>query len=138
MKRSQQILALAVTVLSLALAAGAQSVDKAAKANVPFEFIVAGHTFPAGEYSFISTAPNVLHVRDARGHNLLTAVTGTVEAPATPPTAKLHFRTEGSQHFLVRIWQDGNRSGQELYISKQDVELAKQQNVQSLSSARAR
>jgi hypothetical protein len=129
---------LAMSVLLAASAAEAQSTPKVVKATIPFDFTVGGHTLPAGDYSFVTPASNFLQVRDRRGHSLLTAITGSVEAAAPSVAPKLHFRIEGGQHFLVRIWQEGSRNGQELFPSKQDIELAKQQSVPTLSSTRAR
>jgi hypothetical protein len=127
----------AAAALLVASVAEAQSAPKVIEATIPFDFTVANRVFPAGNYSFVTTVPNFLQLRDSRRHTLLTTLTLPVEATSTLAAPKLHFYTAGSQHFLVGIWQEGNRDNQRLSPSKQDLELARQQNGQMPSSTRA-
>jgi hypothetical protein len=54
------------SVLLLAGAAQAQYEPHTLLVTVPFEFTAGAKTFPAGDYSIVSTAPDRLSVRDSR------------------------------------------------------------------------
>lgn len=73
--------------------------------KIPFQFVAAGQTFPAGEYKV-----SRLTDRDARillltsRENHVGVVLFPIEAQGTPhDQAKLSFATVGDQHFLSRI-----------------------------------
>jgi hypothetical protein len=116
---------LSLAVLLFAGPAHAQFTPHVIKAKVPFEFNVGNQVFPAGEYSVISTTPNLLTLRDSQNHVLVTLLTRSVHAPAVPVSAKLAFEVEGGDHRLIQVWQDDNVIGQELDRPKSATAVAK-------------
>lgn len=116
----------ALTVLLMATAAQAQQTY--VKANIPFDFIVGDHAYPAGEYSLKSVLGN--------SNSALIEIAGTEEAQTTrvlsnacasvTPAAKtkLVFRRMGDSYFLYQIWVVGNLSGREFPRSSTEMRLA--------------
>jgi len=87
---------------------------------VPFEFTAGDKTFPAGDYSIVSTAPDRLSVRDSRGHVLASLVAHSAAMPndySRPP--RLTFHSVGGAHALTQVWMESS-IGYEL-VSPQPV-----------------
>jgi hypothetical protein len=100
MLKALKVLSMAM-VAAMAVAPRAQASD-ALKANVPFDFVVAGQAMPSGEYQFVrSEDPRVVQVYSReRGRVVITAYTA---APAAMPEAGLVFHKIGEQRFLKSI-----------------------------------
>jgi hypothetical protein len=102
------------SVLLLAGTAHSQYKPRTVIVTVPFEFTAGDKTFPAGDYSIMSTAPDRLSVRDSRGHVLASLVAHSAGWPndnSNPP--RLRFYSVGSAHALTQVWMD-NSVGYEL------------------------
>lgn len=91
-------------VAGLTIPAKAQELDKIV-VKIPFQFVAAGQTFPAGEYK-------ISRLSDSQSRILLLSNTENRAAVVVFPTetqdiphnkAKLAFATVGDQHFLSRI-----------------------------------
>jgi len=130
MKLKQIVTAVFQGVLLLAGIAYAQYTPQIMKVKVPFSFEVNGREFPAGSYSLIRSAPNMLRLRDSNGRSLANILAGSVVAAEAPSSAKLEFKTETGRHVLARIWQENNPYGYELYPGKPAQLLAKKRNAQ--------
>ena len=77
--------------------------------TVPFEFTAGDKTFPAGDYSIVSTAPDRLSVRDSRGHVLASLVAHSAGWPndySRPP--RLTFYSVGGAHALTQVWMESS------------------------------
>jgi len=124
MKNLRSVL-LALTVLLLATAAQAQTTN--VKANIPFDFVVGGHAYSAGEYTVKSMPQSSVAIRIDNADESEQGVTlsGTCEKaqPATQTT--LVFQRLGNNYFLYQIWTEGNSAGREFPMSKKEVQLAK-------------
>jgi hypothetical protein len=123
MKNLRSVL-FALTVLLMATAAQAQSTTNV-KANVPFDFVVGDHAYPAGEYSLESMSNGIaIRIDDreqaATGIALSRACSGSAPANST----KLVFHRVGDNYFLYQIWTEGNLSGREFSKSRAEVQLA--------------
>lgn len=81
----------------------AQELDKII-VKIPFQFVAAGQTFPAGEYK-ISRLSDVEHrILLLSGRENGAAVMFPTEAQDTPhDKARVAFVTVGDQHFLSRV-----------------------------------
>jgi hypothetical protein len=113
-------------VLLLAGTAHGQSAQHTMKVTVPFEFIVGDKVFPAGEYSIVRTAPDLLDVRDSRDHVLALLVTHCALSPNDKPgSPRLTFLTVAGQHVLTQVWMESSRIGYELPLPKPDFVVAK-------------
>jgi hypothetical protein len=105
--------------------ASAYAQTAALKANIPFNFIVAGNTLPAGEYTIQSLSVNarVLTIRGAdNSANMVMA--NSCESARPSDNTKLVFHRYGDRYFLSQIWTAGNSSGAELPQSPRETEVA--------------
>ena len=112
------------SVLLLAGTAHSQYKPRTVIVTVPFEFTAGDKTFPAGDYSIMSTAPDRLSVRDSRGHVLASLVAHSAGSPndnTSPP--RLRFYSVAGAHALTQVWMDSS-VGYELG-SQQPVRAAK-------------
>jgi hypothetical protein len=115
----------AFTVLLLATAAQAQTTN--VKANIPFDFVVGDHAYPAGEYTIksLSQAGPALRIdnQDESEQGVTLSNSCNKVQPAEGTT--LVFRHLGDSYFLYQIWTEGKTSGRELPMSKAEVQIAK-------------
>jgi len=120
------------TMLNLLLMLTAVSVraqsERSKVTNIPFSFIVAGKTLPAGEYTFEPNrrdSDKVWLVQSRDGHISALFSTMPVRSNETQEKTKLAFHKYGDQYFLSQIWTPGGNSGRELLIQRLERELAK-------------
>ena len=97
--------------------ATAANTSSAAKAYVPFEFVVSGKTMPAGTY-IISTpdAAGVLSVRAERGNTTALAVGTRVSSPISRPGPQLVFVRKGGKLHLSQVLPQFSQGGAELSV----------------------
>ncbi len=105
-------------VLMLGSTVHAQRTERIIKANIPFDFVVGGEIFPAGHYSVALIGPVLLELRDSEGRALTKVLTHSVQAPVEPGRPKLRFDSEGGQHVLTQVWQEGDDIGQQVLRPK--------------------
>jgi|KBSMisStaDraftv2_1062788.scaffolds.fasta_scaffold00541_20 hypothetical protein len=126
MKRIASILTgLSLAVLLFTAPVQAQYDGQRITSTVPFEFMIGNRSLPAGRYSFVRTGANAFLVRDADDHDLLTIMTGSIQANHPPAKTKLTFANVDGHHVLVQIWKEQEAIGSELYYGHSYVELAK-------------
>jgi hypothetical protein len=117
--RAGRVLAvLVMTVLTLGSAVRAQRAERTIKANIPFDFVVGSEIFPAGHYSVALIGPVLLELRNSEGRALTHVLTQPVQAPAKPGQPKLRFDSQGGEHVLSQVWQEGEDIGQQVLRSK--------------------
>jgi hypothetical protein len=112
------------TALLLATAVHAQSTY--VTASVPFDFVVADQTYPAGDYavkSISNTGVPILIRNSDKAEGLALSVACSSVKPST--TTKLVFHRMGGQYFLYQVWQEGNTIGREFRLSKTEKQLAR-------------
>jgi hypothetical protein len=76
-------------------------------AEIPFDFVVAGHTFPAAEYVFdvASTgAADVLTIRSRDGRDQLLFDTDELAAKEDPKAIEVVFDKVGDKSYLTEVW----------------------------------
>lgn len=112
------VTSLLLGVLMLGATAQAQRHERIIKANIPFDFVVGNETFPAGRYSVALIGPVFLELRDSNGRALTNVLTQSVQTSAEPAQPKLRFDSEGGQHVLTQVWQEGESTGQQILQSK--------------------
>jgi hypothetical protein len=120
----KQILIL-VGVLSLMLAAGsafAQSVNL--NADIPFGFVMAKQTMPAGHYTIKSVSERVLSLQGPDGKPVAMIIAHRVESAKPAENSKLVFQRYGDRYFLAQVWTSGNNAGEELPKSPRESEIA--------------
>lgn len=105
----------AMFVINLPVSAAS---DFRAKANVPFEFEVAGTHMPAGEYTiFPSAIEGVLQIQNDDGKSVMVAIVDKLAvAPNKTPNTHLVFVDKDGVKHLSQIWSDAADFGAELPI----------------------
>jgi hypothetical protein len=111
--------------LGLLFATASAYAQTALQANVPFNFIVAGNTLPAGEYTIrsLDTNARVLVIRGSDESQKMVMANSCASAKPSD-TTKLVFHRYGDRYFLSQIWTAGNSSGAELPPSRRESEVA--------------
>ncbi len=110
-----------LTLLTLLVAAFALAQSLVSKANIPFAFIAAGKTLPAGQYNFTYDAgTNAFRVvGSAKGAEALmpieTRLAGAMHT--TPADSHIVFDKVGDKYFLSEVWIVGE-DGYLLYMTK--------------------
>ncbi len=123
--RTRILVTLTLLTLLVATFAFAQSV--VSKANIPFAFIAAGRTLPAGQYTFTyDTGVNAFRVvGSAKGAEALmpieTRLAGAMHT--TPADSHIVFDKVGDKCFLSEVWIPGG-DGFLLYMTKSPHEHA--------------
>jgi hypothetical protein len=99
----------------------AQSKQGDLVADVPFAFVVAQQTLPAGHY-VVSRLNDDLNIHGGQNRGALVPA-----HPAQPPDHKLEsklvFHRYGDAYFLSEVWVAGNTVGRELYVSRAERKL---------------
>jgi hypothetical protein len=97
---------LSMAALAVLLAAPVSAQTLSLRASVPFDFVVNGHTLPAGDYLISQVnAERFLTVRNVSGG--ATPIVVTISVPGTTAAAgeaSLTFHRYGSDYFLAQIW----------------------------------
>jgi hypothetical protein len=123
MKSLRSIL-FALTVLLLASAAQAQQTS--VHANVPFDFVIGNHAYPAGEYALKSAQANgvlirVDNVQESTSRITLSDACTSVERSTS---TKLVFHRVGDSYFLYQVWEQGSTSGRQFQVGRAERQIA--------------
>ena len=131
--KNQTTCALLVIVFSIALAgtAGAQS-RVLAKANIPFDFVAQGKTFPSGSYVIARVHSLLLGIRHAQGAEVTLLPESPVGGGLTQSRTKIVFHRYGNRYFLAQIWTSGDSFGSGLPKSAEEKRLERSQTEQRL------
>jgi hypothetical protein len=119
----------ALSLCALFGATAAQAQTYSVRVDVPFQFMAANRTFPAGEYDFV--VDNSIHALKIQSR----AETSIRLVPLTPGTERrsgselengmVRFSKIGDQHFLKGVWRAGAADGSVTYPSRAAKEAAK-------------
>ena len=117
-----------LTLLGLGLlfaTASAYAQTTALKANIPFNFSVAGKSLPTGEYTIqsVGTSNRVLVLRGSDNSSKM-VMANYCESARPSDKTKLIFHRYGDRYFLSQIWTAGNSSGAEFPQSSHEAEVA--------------
>jgi hypothetical protein len=101
---SKQIL----SVFGLCLLAGVlpspgHAEPRSMKPKVPFEFVFAGKTLPAGEYRFVAV-PHRVDLQDLRGKKLALVLANEISGGSGGEDGKIIFHCYREQCFLSEVW----------------------------------
>lgn len=116
---------LGVIFILMSISVNAQS-SKTMKINIPFEFIVAGDVFQAGDYTIERFNPqkrSILILKAVEGDNKKIFLTNGVKAKKIVETPNLVFTKINDSYFLSQIWTNLSKSGLEVVKSKQERKL---------------
>lgn len=96
------------------------------KVNVPFKFMVAEKTLPAGEYVLSSVRDQVL-IQNSSGKSIALVLANGVSGHSVPPSGKVIFRCYIDQCFLSELWTPNQEAGRQLLTSRREHEFAKRE-----------
>ena len=97
------------------------------KVEVPFDFVAAQATMPAGEYRVSQNEPaqGMVRLISSKGSSAAICLTHGIQSNRPSNTAKLIFNRYGNHYFLSQVWSQGTDRGQVLRPSKAEREIAK-------------
>jgi hypothetical protein len=112
------------TALLLAASASiAQMKQGDVTADIPFPFVVAQQTLPAGHYIVSPTSTDSLGIHDAHNRGMFVP-TQSAERSRSDNSCKLVFHRYGDTYFLSEVWVAGDAVGKALFRSRAERELA--------------
>jgi hypothetical protein len=85
--------------------------------HVPFSFVAAEKTLPAGEYTVITNSDSTVLIKNAveKEHTLF-AFTQPTQSLRVSTDAKLVFYRFGESYFLSEVWAGGTNTGRHLRV----------------------
>ena len=92
-------------------------------AVIPFPFVVAGHTLPAGRYIVSPLKENTLRIHQSMGPGMLVSMNAVLRSESDN-SSKLVFRRYEGTYFLSQVWITGNDRGREVPRSRAEREMA--------------
>ena len=92
-------------------------------AIIPFPFVVAGHTLPAGRYIVSPMTQNILRIHESMGPGILVS-TNAAQRSVSDSSARLVFHCYESTYLLSQVWITGNDRGREVGRSPEEREMA--------------
>jgi|SRR5579863_7310388 len=112
------------TALLLAASASiAQTKQGDVTADIPFPFVVATQTLPAGHYIVSPANVDSLSIHDASHHSMFVP-THSAQRSMNDDHCKLVFHRYGDTYFLSEVWVAGNPMGKALFRSRAERDLA--------------
>ncbi len=136
-KQALTVLAMASLLLMLVVVPAYADPDSAKiRADIPFDFIVANKTHPAGSYAVEYTNPQgvfLIHIGEDESRHLV-LWSNTVPAKSIEENSpKLLFNRYGDQYFLTQVWGGGGIDGRELRKFATERELAREYLAKDVS-----
>ena len=122
---SKKLLAIALALpLLMTAAASAQTVHM--RVMVPFNFIAAGATLPAGEYDIQSfgISEKLLSIHDQNSSAGILLFSNPCESLNASSNTKLVFHRYGNRYFLAELWVQGQSSGHQVPSGSREEEVA--------------
>ena len=119
-------------VASLCLAIGmvvapAYAQSGGVQAKIPFNFTVAGKTFPAGAYTMIVGSHQV-NIRDANGKKIAMVLANEISGRSAGANGQMIFHCYSKHCFLSEVWSPAQENGRQLLTSRSEGELSKKES----------
>ena len=92
-------------------------------AIIPFPFVVAGHTLPAGRYIVSPMNQNTVRLHESTGPGMLVLM-NAAQRPRSDNSSKLVFHRYESTYFLSQVWITGSNQGREVSPSNAELEMS--------------
>jgi hypothetical protein len=128
MKKVLGCLSMAVLAVAMALPVSAQMAQIQLRASVPFDFVVAGQTMPAGDYLVRTDGVGVLVVQNVSS-GAGSFIQSNPDGPGTRGQASLTFHRYGSDYFLANIWDGYMSSGRSIGMSGTEQERSQRTSI---------
>ena len=98
-------------------------------ANVPFDFVAANKSMPAGRYLISNNNPasgDTLKIVSRMKDASLFVLTTRLQSSKPAEQGKLVFHRYGNRYFLAEIWSAGTRDGQKLRKSREEKSIERE------------
>ncbi|MBA3765482.1 MAG: hypothetical protein H0W99_00575 [Acidobacteria bacterium] len=126
-KQSLRMVVILSFLMILSVSSAHAQSSREMTAKIPFSFIVANKTFPAGDYSVTRLNPQsdkaALAIKSMDGRLSKVVLTMSVQAGALQERAKLVFTRYNDQYYLSQIWTPADNTGLELPKSRSERTL---------------
>ena len=109
-------------VLLAAAAAAGQSNPAVLKADIPFPFVVANQTLPAGHYAVSTLGEHTIRIANSHKQGAF-VLTSKVAGHSPESSGKLVFYRYQAAYFLAQVWGPAKGTGKQLYKSRGEEEL---------------
>jgi hypothetical protein len=96
------------------------------RAEVPFNFVAAGKTLPAGAYTMVAGSDKVSVVSLAGGRTVVLALVNKVSGRSAGANGRIIFHCYRERCFLAEVWSPAEENGRQLLTSRAEAELAKE------------
>ena len=134
--------AMFMLVMALAFATAVVSANgqsRAAKASVPFDFIVGDTTLASGNYAVDALTAGGECLRISNMQAKASVARLTIPLNGKSEHGKLVFHRYGQRYFLAEVWTDGGFQGRQVMKSKQERAIEKEgARIASLNGSPAR
>jgi hypothetical protein len=122
-------------VLLMAAVAVGQNNPALLKADIPFPFVVANHTFPPGRYEVSSPSEQTIRIGNSQKQGAF-VLTSRVSGRARESSGKLVFYHYQDSYFLAQVWGAGSAAGRAIYKCPAAKELEGKQNRREIAVLR--
>jgi hypothetical protein len=122
MKKQAWHAAAFIGVLLMAAVAVGQNNPAVLKADIPFPFVVANQTLPAGRYEVSNLGEQAIRIVNSQKQGAL-VLTSSLSGRAPESTGKLVFYRYQDSYFLAQVWGTGSAAGKAIYKSSAEKEL---------------
>ena len=127
MKRQTLPFASLCLVVGLAVAP-ARAQSGGVQAKIPFNFTVAGKTFPPGAYTMIVVSRQV-NIRDADGRKIAMVLANEVSGKSAGANGQIIFHCYSEHCFLSEVWSPTHENGLQMLAPRSEADLAKKENA---------
>ena len=121
--KKQIVSLMAIWGLAVAVSPAFAQSKQGMRATVPFDFVVAGRTLPAGEY-IVEPSDNYLRIQNLSGTARIVQLTNSTEKPSVSGKPEMVFLRYGDTSILSRVKFSATRIGHQLPKTKLEKELA--------------
>jgi hypothetical protein len=125
-----------LAVLLAAAAATGQNNPAVLKADIPFPFVVANHTLPAGHYVVSTLGEQTIRIASFNRQGAF-VLTFKVDGRASESSGNLVFYRYEDSYFLAQVWNAGNKQGKQVFKSPAEEELERKGASRKISVLRA-
>lgn len=129
-----QVLVLALFVVGISVASGAQTVGL--RADIPFQFNVGEKVLPAGHYVLLAPQGDSLRILGPNGSAAL-AMANQVSGHRNTGVGIVDFNCYGKRCFLSQFWSARTDTGKELLKSRSEEQAARQGDQVAVIALRA-
>lgn len=125
MKQTKMLVVIAMALLFSLPMLHAQSISHTVRANVPFQFTVAGRTLGPGEYLITTDREKVVTFKGIDNEEFTVALSNAINS-LDPVSPKLVFHRNGDSYSLAQVWMGYSDVGREFYApSKKTVKISR-------------